>query len=97
MTIRRNINGNIETIELTNVEMEKAFEIIRMNDLKEYFKESLLSIYPDVINQPCLYDKLFTDFLSKRSKIDSTDDEDAFNIVMERNKQLIKSFEKTRE
>ena len=36
MTIRRNINGNIETIELTNVEMEKAFEIINDDpELKE--------------------------------------------------------------
>lgn len=97
MTIKRNINGNIETIELTKAEMEKAFEIIRMNDLKEYFKESLLSIYPDVINMPCLYDRLFTDYLSKRSKIDSTDDEDAFNAAMESNKQLLKSFKKIRE
>ena len=97
MTIERIINGNLEKIELTRKEMEKAFEIVRIGDLEQHFKQSLEVLHPNIVTHPYLYDRLLSDYLSEWRKIDSTDEEEVFNKVMEKNKQLIKSFKKMRE
>ena len=97
MTIRRNINGNIETIELTNVEMEKAFEIVREKDLREYFDFQLKSFDSSIKYNKDLYNKLFADYLSEWRNFNSFDDEIVFSGVIEKNKQLIHSFQNTRE
>lgn len=97
MTIERIINGNLEKIELTRKEMEKAFEIVRIRDLEQYFEQNLEVLHPNIVTHPYLYDRLLSDYLSEWRKIDSTDEEEVFNKVMEKNKQLIKSFKKMRE
>lgn len=97
MTIERIINGNLEKIELTRKEMEKAFEIVRRDDLMQFFEQNLEVLHPSIVTHPYLYDRLLSDYLSEWRKIDSTDEEELFNIVMEKNKQLIKSFKKMRE
>ena len=97
MTIERIINGNLEKIELTRNEMEKAFEIVRIGDLEQHFEQSLEVLHPNIVTHPYLYDRLLSDYLSEWRKIDSTDEEELFNKVMKKNKQLIKSFKKMRE
>ena len=97
MIIIRTINGQREEIELTREEMEKAFEIIRMDDLKEYFDEALKSFYPNVFGHQHLHDKLLADYVVEYRKYNSLEDENVFDLVMDKNKHLINSYKNVRE
>lgn len=77
--------------------MEKAFEIVREKDLREYFDSSLKSFDSSIIDNKNLYNKLFADYLSEWRKFNSSDDEIVFSGVIEKNKQLIHSFQNIRE
>lgn len=97
MIILREIKGQHEYIELTENEMEKAFEIVREKDLREYFDFSLKSFDSSIKYNKDLYNKLFADYLSEWRNFNSFDDEIVFSGVIEKNKQLIHSFQNTRE
>ena len=79
----------------------KRFQAIVMHKFKEkpviFLTKNIQVLHPNIVTHPYLYDRLLSDYLSEWRKIDSTDEEELFNKVMEKNKQLIKSFKKMRE
>lgn len=84
MTIKRTINDKEIKIKLTRQEMTKVYEEIKKNDIKNFVSEKLKMENHNTYNDNKITKLFCSLFFQIWKHYDSSDDEEIFNLVLER-------------
>ena len=84
MTIIRLIENRQVRITLTDAEMQRVYEEVKTKDILSFINEKLKHEHNEIYDNEVKKEAFISSFLSILIHYDSTEDEEIFNLVLEK-------------